>query len=98
MSLMRPLQAISTTLLPRRPRLATIFCLLLLVVLVTAFYHVWLLVPGLITAGDQPYFTAAHLKDGIPFPSLWDSTLLTGAYNILQAPFFPFYLVQGVLA
>ncbi len=71
---------------------------LLVAVLVAAIvYHAWF-TPGVITAGDFPYITLAHLRDGAPFPSLWDSTLSLGSYSIISAPMFPQAAIQGLLA
>ncbi len=72
------------------------FVIALFAVIVT-FYHAWVKA-GFVTAGDFPYFTMSHLLDGVPFPSLWDSSASTGGYNILNAPAFPLALVQGIMA
>ncbi len=71
-----------------------IFILTALVVLI---YHGWL-VPGIITAGDFPYFTPAHLKEGLSLPALWQPAIGTGAYDILDAPMFPVAFVEGLFA
>ena len=68
-----------------------------LFVVIAGVYRAWF-GAGVVTAGDFPYFTPAHLLDGIPFPSLWDSTSSIGGYNILNAPMFPLAVLQGVLA
>lgn len=70
---------------------------LTLVALVTAVYHAWL-IPGLITAGDFPYFTLTHLKEGLALPALWQSAAGTGAYDILSLPMFPVGFIQGLAA
>lgn len=62
-----------------------------------AMYHVWL-ASGLITAGDFPSFTRASLLDALPFPSIWDTSLSTGSYNIVQAISYPALWLQGILA
>jgi len=79
--------------LERRPVVASF---LLLVVLVGACYRAWL-TTGLITAGDFPYFTQAHLSEGTPVPSLWDASSSTGGYNIIDAPMFPLAMAAGAL-
>lgn len=79
-------------------RPATLVYPFLLLLIVVGVYHVWFLVPGLITSGDQPFYSLDRLKDSFPFPSLWDSTSLTGAYSVIVAPFFPVYSLQGLLA
>lgn len=62
-----------------------------------AIYHVWL-ASGLITAGDFPSFTRASLVDAVPFPSIWDTSLSTGSYNVVQAISYPTLWLQGLLA
>jgi len=85
-------------LLSRRfPRLETVIYLLVFASAIAALFRVWL-GPGLITAGDFPYVSTVSLKDGAPFPSLWDSSTGTGGYNIIGAPAFPVASVQGILA
>ncbi len=71
--------------------------LALAVVLVAIIYRGWL-VPGVITAGDFPYFSPSLLRDGAPFPTLWDSTLTLGGYNIIGAPMFPLASIEGFMA
>lgn len=78
-----------------RKRAAIYLSALPLVIVV--FYHIWLM-GNIVTAGDFPYFTLAHLLDGIPIPSLWDSASSPGGYDIFNAPAFPLTLLQGILA
>ncbi len=70
---------------------------MLLAALVGVCYRAWL-TTGLITAGDFPYFTQAHLSEGAPIPSLWDAGSSTGGYNIIDAPMFPVAMAAGLLA
>ena len=70
---------------------------LILAALVAVVYHGWLM-PGLITAGDFPYFTRAHLEEGLSLPALWQPAIGTGAYDILSLPMFPVGYAQGLAA
>lgn len=70
---------------------------LILTLTVVAFYRAWF-GPGLITSGDFPYFSEAHLREAVPFPSLWDATSSIGAYNIIDAPMFIVAFGEGVMA
>src|SRR5437867_2090226 len=60
-------------------------------------YRVWL-EPGVVTAGDWPYVSRAGLADMAPFPSLWNTALSTGVYNILAGPMFPLQALQGAMS
>ncbi len=80
-----------------RLRTSPVWGVSLLVALVAAVYHTWL-IPTLITAGDFPYFTLAHLKEGLALPALWQPAAGTGEYDILGLPMFPIAFAQGLFA
>ncbi len=84
-------------LFPGFSRLISSWHILGLVALVVAVYRTWL-APGLVTAGDFPYFTLAYLREGLELPALWQPGIGTGGYDILGLPMAPIYILEGLVA
>ncbi len=81
----------------RRQRVRQVGPPLVAALAIVAFYHTWL-TAGVITAGDFPFYTTSSLSGALPVPSIWDTSLSTGQYAILQAIAFPIAWAQGLLA